>query len=162
MELLYRIVIFFIFSTALSCANAQSQGNQSTTQQNYNTSGTNVGTNNGTINVTTYPGTSKSAVNENYNSNYNDPECSSKNCGDICFFNQTNRKISVRLNYSTITVSPGEANCFYQVPSGSNQYFADLDPDNRIMNPANPSGSDHMRNANVFIEKCKSKSVVIR
>lgn len=133
-----------------------------TTQINNNTSGTNIGSNTGTINVSNYNGTAKSAVNENYNSNYSDQDCGSKDCGDVCFFNKTSKRISVNLNYSTISVNPGEANCMYQVQAGPHVYIADVDPDNRIMNPANPSGSDHIRNAQVFVERCKSKSVVIQ
>jgi hypothetical protein len=99
----------------------------------------------------------------NSNESYNNPEtvnkeCQTKNTGDYCFQNLTNLNIRVRIDIPKVglmflTLKPGQTQCFYNINSGAVEYC--------LMN-ADIWGSSCFSDGQILIEKCKSKTFVIK
>jgi hypothetical protein len=103
----------------------------------------------------------------NSNESYNNPEtvnkdCETKNTGDMCFTNQTNKKITVVVQVSgnecvlentQMTLSAEQTQCFYNLSAKPLYYFVfdDLHPRCRPL-----------YKGQINIERCKSKTFVIR
>lgn len=105
----------------------------------------------------------------NSNESYNNPETVNKDCekndtGDYCFSNQTSQELTVYhsnnyggLNMSDILIlKPRETQCFYNLKSGSYKL---------VITKRNESPgytSNWLYSGNFLVEKCKSKTFVIK
>ncbi len=112
------------------------------------------------------------------NENINDPQtvdksCETKNTGDYCFTNTTKYNTRVDINVSDqnavvlyrneITISPGQTQCFYQVPAMVAKYFIFFsDPNAPYGGSAYPRNVPGILQGDVLIEKCKSKTFTIK
>jgi hypothetical protein len=110
----------------------------------------------------------------NSNEQYNSPEtvaaeCETKNTGDYCFENKTTVKLRVHvgtdqrgeLNGSDILLDPGQSQCFYSLKAQSFYYKI-----YRARDGSNPPYFYDTKyiigKGTVLIEKCKSKTFVIK
>src|ERR1017187_9207184 len=68
-----------------------------------------------------------------YNNCFAQDDCATKSIGNYCFYNNTKVKLSIQF-YSnnttnthyynqTITIQPGDKQCFYDLPKGAYSYF---------------------------------------
>ena len=105
----------------------------------------------------------------NSNESYNNPEtvnkdCESKDAGDYCFINQTSQELTVYhsneyggLNtVDILMLKPRESQCFYNFKSGSYKF---------VITKKNESAgykSNWQYSGNFLVEKCKSKTFVIK
>ena len=109
----------------------------------------------------------------NSNEQINNPEnvnkdCESKNTGDYCFCNTTQYNFIVSINADGVALrlSPGQTQCLYNISTGSYRYHIMGDRDfgrgtagiYRV-----PEGFKYVHDqAQFLVEKCKSKSFIIK
>jgi len=102
----------------------------------------------------------------NSNESYNNPEtvnkdCESKNTGDYCFINNTNKVMYVTVfregegTLGEIAVEIGQTQCFYDIKATSYKYVIGSKRWTWYMRDAE-------RNGQIIVEKCKSKTFVIK
>jgi hypothetical protein len=103
----------------------------------------------------------------NSSESYNNPESVDKNCeinnkGDYCFQNNTKFLINVDLSGSKCTLKPGEVQCFYNANVGVFNYSLVAWKNNQPSRMPKASSYDYYAEGQVRIEKCKSKTFVIK
>lgn len=91
---------------------------------------------------------------------YNDPatvndDCTTKNTGDFCFLNSSNRPISIRGITGSLIINPGETRCVYN--KRSDEYNIDVRVD---FTESNMGKS--INQFQVFVEQCRSKTIEIK
>ncbi|MBK7106649.1 MAG: hypothetical protein IPH62_15350 [Ignavibacteriae bacterium] len=109
----------------------------------------------------------------NSNEDYNNPEtvnkeCEIKNTGDYCFTNSTVLKISLQISsteypfkHFKMTLEPGQTQCFYDLVAQTYEY-------NYHQENYNPGAfyrkneKDKTRSGQILVEKCKSKTFIIK
>lgn len=109
----------------------------------------------------------------NSNESYNNPEtvnkdCESKNLGNLCFANTTAFKLYLILDSEItsrqeLTLEPNETQCLYNLVSGVYNY--DFKEFGKPKPPYSPTGEKlpfFSRTGQINVEKCKSKTFVIR
>lgn len=99
----------------------------------------------------------------NSNESYNNPEtvnaeCEVKNTGDFCFENRTNKKLKVNLAGSVITLESGQTQCYYNKKAMNFSYSIDII---EFRTDGSQISRDYSR-GNILVEKCKSKTFVIK
>jgi hypothetical protein len=108
----------------------------------------------------------------NSNEDYNNPEtvnkdCESQNTGDYCFTNKTSRQLRVALNTwgtgifynKEVTLEPGETQCFYNLKVIAYDYtIQQIQPPTGIIIERTSSA----RRGQILVERCKSKTFVIK
>ena len=126
----------------------------------------------------------ESNISNNNNTQPVNKECETKNTGDYCFTNSTQKQLKVYLytkseedglggnmietgkggymrvkwNGGDVTIEPGQTECFYNIPA----YSLDFDVrDPSISWNATYTGNV-IRNGHLMAEKCKSKTYVIK
>jgi hypothetical protein len=82
-------------------------------------------------------------------------ECESKNYGDYCFANATQRELKVVIDdpssWPSLTLRPGQTQCIYSRKSGTYGYSISDRQDTK-----------YFAKGEILIEKCKSKTFVIK
>lgn len=102
----------------------------------------------------------------NSNENYNNPEtvnkdCETKNTGDYCFTNNTDKAkfatlfIEGKGTLGEIVIDPGQTQCYYDIAATTYKYVICSKRWSWYM-------SDAEMNGIIKVEKCKSKSFVIK
>lgn len=100
----------------------------------------------------------------NSNEQYNNPgtvnkECETRNTGDFCFTNGTQYNVEIGMGRGAppvefiMTLSPGQTQCFYSFTAKAYKY--------NIIKSL-PNGKKDYQVGQILIEKCKSKTFVIK
>ncbi len=102
--------------------------------------------------------------------NYNNPktvnnDCETKNTGDYCFQNNTRYDLVVLLKYGQIynrtiascTLKPSEKQCFYNLNKGPLNYYISVNTKTWT-----EAVNGYKVNGQINIEKCKSKTFIIK
>lgn len=114
----------------------------------------------------------------NSNEQYNNPEtagaeCEKNNWGTYCFENATQHSVEVSLSCvwcqtKALTLDPGQTNCFYRLDV-SKDYEYDIKNVAESSNNNRPGYNGHFpqattsdKHGQVLVEKCKSKTFVIK
>lgn len=101
----------------------------------------------------------------NSNENYNNPEtvnkeCETKNTGDYCFQNLTNKRLKVFISHvGECIVEPAQTQCFYNVKAASYSYEIEV-LENKVT--YRPVYEKAYAKGNILIERCKSKTFIIK
>jgi hypothetical protein len=108
--------------------------------------------------------------------NYNNPEtvsndCMTKNTGDYCFQNNSKFELTVKIinpGYDpdyTCKLKIGQTKCFYNLPVGNfayKIYSGESDRSNSYSLSGSSKPSYYSSNGQINIEKCKSKTFIIK
>ncbi len=109
----------------------------------------------------------------NSNENYNNPEtvnkdCETNNTGDYCFTNNTQHKLQIditgteKYNRNSLTLDAGQTQCFYNlIVQPYNFSYVQLDYVNNSRDYRTYNNRIEAR-GQIFVEKCKSKTLIIK
>jgi hypothetical protein len=121
------------------------------------------------LGINTSTSTTKDYSNRGFNNhplnsdeNYNNPgtvdsECDKQNSGDYCFMNNTQYILVANVGRTEMTLKPGQTQCLYNIPRGPLNYIVySRDKINNMRNP------EYSARGQIYIEKCKSKTFIIK